>query len=344
MKIEIVNNSDDFLDLKNDWDSLYNLVNCSAFQSFNFNYYSWISDLKNNKRNQLAIAVIKKKLETVAIFPFYVDAKRQLRFINDVHADFCDCISREEIDLQQLFSFLKKTSAFNTIHLINIKDNASIKTYFKIDETPNSLLLPFERYAFINLEKGIFPDNYLKFKSKQKTEFRRIQKKNNDKKHFILSAETEVLPKSEILVLKEKMIALGFRKKYFLPKSQLTLIEELYNKKLISLSIVRKENKIHALSFVLKKSNEYLFWIDMFDESKMVNLFNYTSIMSKLSSENAVCMNLGRGLYNYKIVNFNPKIAQLYAIHIFNSKMQLLIFQSSNKILKFAKSIYKRLR
>ena len=63
--------------------------------------------------------------------------------------------------------------------------------------------------------------------------------------------------------------------------------------------MVKEKDTINSISFILYKDNEYLFWIDMFDESKMVNLFNYTSIMSKLSSENAVCMNLGRGLYNF---------------------------------------------
>ena len=104
MKIEIINNNDRFLGLKQDWDQLFKLGNYSVFQSFAFNYYSWHIDLSKNIRNQLAIVMVKKKDKVVTFFPFYVDAKKQLRFINDIHADFCDCISSEKIDVSQLFS------------------------------------------------------------------------------------------------------------------------------------------------------------------------------------------------------------------------------------------------
>ena len=343
MKIEIVKNIDDLKNLKCDWERLFELVNCTTFQSFDFNYFSWVSDLRNNKKNQLAIAVVKKQSETVAIFPFYVDAKRQLRFINDIHADFCDCISSREIDVQQLFSHIKDIFSVRKIRLINIKANARINTYFKTVKIANSLCSSFEKYTLLDLVKGNFPDNYSKFKSKQKTEFRRIQKKNKDKAHLILSVEESNFPIQDIIMLKEKMLTLGFRKKHFLPNKQLTLIEHLYNQKHILLSVVKKDKRIYALSFVLQKEKEYLFWIDMFDDSKMINLFNYISFMQKLSTENTICMNLGRGIYNYKIANFNPKIEQLYAIHIFDNKTQLYLSQLSERVLRIAKRIYKKM-
>ena len=140
------------------------------------------------------------------------------------------------------------------------------------------------------------------------------------------------------------MIDLGFREKNFLSKEQLALIENMYNKKHILLSVVKKENKVHALSFVLQKSNEYLFWIDMFDDSKMINIFNYISLMRELSSKGAVKMNLGRGTYSYKITNFNPKIKQLFASFIFETKIQLLVSQISEKIELIAKIMYKKIR
>ena len=88
MKIKIIKNINEFQNLKTDWDRLFVAVNCSVFQSFEFNYFSWKTELSKNTNNQLAISVVKNEEEIIAIFPFYIDAKKQLRFINDIHARF----------------------------------------------------------------------------------------------------------------------------------------------------------------------------------------------------------------------------------------------------------------
>ena len=107
------------------------------------------------------------------------------------------------------------------------------------------------------------------------------------------------------------------------------------------MSVVQKDNQMHAISFVLKSANEYLFWIDMFDDSKMINLFNYISYMRKVSVNESVVVNFGRGAYNYKIVNFKPTIKQLYAILVYENSIQLYFSQFSDKMLNTAKLIYR---
>jgi len=193
------------------------------------------------------------------------------------------------------------------------------------------------------LQGGDFPNNYSEFKSKQHSEFRRIEKKNNDKTHVVLSVDNQEFPQRDILALKQKMIKLGYRKKFFLTKKQLKLIKQLYCEKYLVLSVVQKDNQVHAISFVLKKSNEYLFWIDMFDDSKMINLFNYISYIRKVSVNESVVVNFGRGAYNYKIVNFKPAIKQLYVVLVFKNRIQLYLSQFSDKILKVAKLIYRKI-
>ena len=65
-----------------------------------------------------------------------------------------------------------------------------------------------------------------------------------------------------------------------------------------------------------------MFWIDMFDDSKMINLFNYISFISKKSFNNQININFGRGLYRYKIKNFLPNERDLHSILIYSSKWQ----------------------
>ena len=84
----------------------------------------------------------------------------------------------------------------------------------------------------------------------------------------------------------------------------------------IILNIVKTNNKINAVSFVIKDSTQYLTWIDMFDNSKMINIFNYISLITVLSSEDSVIINFGRGVYRYKILNFIPQSKDLFSLQI----------------------------
>lgn len=344
MKIKIYNKIEDLLLIKEDWNKLFIKGDYSVFQSFDFNYYSWKHELISDNRNQLAITVIRTNKGVVAIFPFYIDSNKQLRFINDIHADFCDCISLQQIDIKKVFQATNEQYQIENIQLINLKADSIIKTFFEDIKDDLLLLEPYEKYSELQLEKGDFPNNYSKYKSKQKTEFRRIKKINKDKTHYLFSVLSLDFPKKNIISLREKMIALGYRKNNFLSDEQLMIIENLYLERKMLISMIKKNNKVHALSFVLKKSNEYLFWIDMFDDTKMVNIFNYISLMQELSSKNTVKMNLGRGTYNYKITNFKPEIKQLFAIFIFSSKFQKLSFLFFKNVKNSIRVIYKKIK
>ena len=120
MRIKIYNKIEDLLLIKEDWDELFIKGDYSVFQSFDFNYYSWKHELISDKRNQLAITVIRTNKGVVAIFPFYIDSNQQLRFINDIHFDFCDFISIESINFSRVYNYLKQEVDFKSIRLINV--------------------------------------------------------------------------------------------------------------------------------------------------------------------------------------------------------------------------------
>ena len=90
MQISIINKIEDLPLIKEDWNELFLKGDYSIFQSFDFNYYSWKHEFISEKKNQLAITLVTINESVVAIFPFYIDSNQQLRFINDMHFDFCD--------------------------------------------------------------------------------------------------------------------------------------------------------------------------------------------------------------------------------------------------------------
>ncbi len=106
MKIEHISDIDSFLDLEDDWNSLHIKSNTTIFQSYNFNYLSWKHQLSKDSRNKLCILVNKYKDYIDCIFPFYLNKRNQLKFINDIHMDFCDIISTREIDFSPCLFFM----------------------------------------------------------------------------------------------------------------------------------------------------------------------------------------------------------------------------------------------
>ena len=53
MRVRIISEIQEFLDCKDKWDTIFNKHDYSFFQSFEFNYYSWINELSKNKLNRL---------------------------------------------------------------------------------------------------------------------------------------------------------------------------------------------------------------------------------------------------------------------------------------------------
>ena len=343
MQIDVIKRLEDLKSIKDDWNLLFNRRRYSAFQSFYFSYYSWKKELSIDKRNKLSVVIIRKK-EPIAIFPFYLDKKRRLRVINDIHCDFCDCLLEEPFDFNIIINTLRDNFNIKYVSLINLKKNSFLLNSLKL--MSNYLLISGSdyNYSYLNLEKGHFPNNKTDYRSKQISEFRRIEKKHNNKKHRILNVVDSAFPFQEILLLREEMIALGTRKKDFLPESQIALLLSLYNSKNLILSVIYHNSKINAISFILVRSYEYLFWIDMFNDKKMINIFNYISLIRYYSNKKNIKLNFGRGIYDYKLQNFLPEIAPLFYCNIFFNKFDRLFHLSLTIVKNFLKFTYKRLK
>jgi hypothetical protein len=342
MRIRIISEIHEFFDYKDQWDAIFKNQNYSFFQSFEFNYYSWITELCNDKLNSLCIVLIENNEIASAIFPLYIDSKMRLRFINDRHADFCDVLSDKKFDFENILSEISNQLKFDSVHFINLKKDSFLYDLYVKNTLRNCRLKPFAMYSDLVIPNGSFPSNVIRYRSKQKTEFRRIKKKNIDKDYRLLLKVDADFPINEIHQLRERMIELGLRKGNFLDEERLLLLKQLYNSNRILVSMVKNKSNIHAISFILTNESEYLFWIDMYDNTKMINIYNYILFMENISCDNNVKINFGRGVYDYKVENFKPDIKQLFAIYIYENQLQLSLFLFIDKIKDILKSIYKK--
>ena len=87
-----------------------------------------------------------------------------------------------------------------------------------------------------------------------------------------------------------------------------------------------------------------MFWIDLFDDSKMINIASYINFMKSSSVEQSVSINFGRGRYFYKESNFAPEFHKLHQMYIFSNKWQKQMFLIVNQIRSLFISMYKKIK
>ena len=344
--IKLVEDIERFKDLKEEWDLLYNCALYPVFQSFSFNYAAWQFQLSESKKNQLKIVVIFNDNQLVAIFPFYLDSRKCLRFIADIHVDFCDCLTNNTlIDFQEVYSFLEKRIGFKSIRLINIVEDSNIYTSLTRFNFKNKLFLSSTEYSTLYIEKGEFPYNVPSYRSHQKHRINKAAKKHCLKEHVLLTFPNDAFPESDLIRLRDIMILRGIRDDNFLDNNFLLFIRKLYNSNLMMLGCLKHEGQIQAINIVLKRlDGELLFWIDLFNQEQMINIANYINLLQKTSFEDNARINFGRGRYFYKVSNFAPCFKQLYSVYLFPnsfSKMSFIIFEQFRQILRL---IYKKIR
>ena len=341
MQFEVIKSIQDFKSIKNEWNLLFDKIHtCSIFQSFIFNYISWKEMFSHSSSNSLFIIKIIEDNAMIGVLPLYNDSKNTLRFINDIHCDFCDIILSKEINLSVLFYSLIHDYKQTKIKLINIRKNSIIYSFGLDNNFSNIIFFPSEYFTSFQVKEGNYPDNYDKLLCRERGEIRRIIKKNSNCEHIILNKSNCDFPIDDILILRNKMISHGIRNNNFLTRNHLKLIQILYNNDLIEISCIR-DKQIRALLFVMKNKDYNLYWIDVYDNNTYTaTLYNYIAYIKSKSLISQICINLGRGDYNWKIKKFRPEIHELYTLNIFSNIFLKINYIIKSFILSKIKSIY----
>ena len=341
MQFELVNNINEFKFLERDWNFIFDKSeNLSVFQSFIFNYCSWEEILSKSSSNTLFIIKIIEAQMTVGILPLYIDRKNVLRFINDIHCDFCDIVSNNNIDFTLLFRFIIYECKQTQIRLINLKKVSVLANFGFQNMFPNIIFSVSDNYSDFEVEKGVFPYNYSNLLSRERKEINRIIKKNFDSKYELLNKDICDFPIDDVLNLREKMISCGLRNNDFLKINHIKLIEHLYNNKYIEISRIKDKN-IKAILFVIRNHNNMLLWIDLYDNHEYaVALYNCISYIKDKSQNNKICINLGRGIYKWKLLKFKPQIKELYTINIFSNSFIRIIHIIKSYLINIIRLIY----
>ena len=319
IRFQILRNRKNFANIKPIWQMLYAKKSYEIFSSFEFVK----TILSNFEEIEIYIVIIFEYDRPELILPM-CKKESQLEFINSKHSDYCELIGNNNILTKSIIQQILNQINLNGIVFENLKTPISYLSSFKTNSC-----------SYLELDKtDSFPSNFKHMVYRQRRRLKRILNKYNYS-HKIVSSPNN-FPRQGITAISNSMIKEKRRKKNFIDKSLIKVIEELFKRKMLIISIIFKEKNVPvAISFILKKSNKYYFWIDLYLDIPMINLFNNTSFIKKITKKNNVIIDFCRGLYEYKKQNYRPIEIESYISFYFRNSIKNKAYSLFFKLKKF---------
>lgn len=330
--IRILSTFEELIQFKPQWDSLFQKdKNATPFQQFGY----ILASLSLNEDEKEALHIIAVKEDSInswiAIFPFYLDKNKTLKFLNSRHTDFCAPIIDTEFAHYSLYKevseYIERSKYISGLCLDNVERTSPLL----------SVLKPFFRYMIshdFNFYSKIeiytsegdkdFVDSFRYVQSKQR---RNLRKKNNlinqECDFKILSASAgNPYPKDKVDYLVSNMLSSGIRAKEYFSEKMLNFWEELYRSNILSIAIISSGANIKALNFMYfdAKKNEYIKWLMLYEDSSWNMAINIKIAEYIYLNRPGTTINFARGIYDYKLVNFHPDVYPLFRVMIAKSR------------------------
>ena len=316
--IEIVDTIDKFKTLESEWNSLFfQAKDVTFFQTFKYNWIAW-ETFSTPVDRLFIIAYRTDKKELQAIFPFYLNKKGHLKFINDKHTDFCNAIISKDAEatynlMYDVWKFIGDEKSVKFLFLDNVVANSPVLSYWKVFFS-NAFVFSQTEHSWINCFKSdnIFTDfQYLRAKERKRLVV--LDKKSSHCSLKIFHIMNESYPEDVVNRLAQEMMAMGLRSSSYLNDTMRVFMRRLYESGLVELSILYDGDEPISMGFVfINEQRTYsMRWVILY-KSTQFNLWNYARYIVEKSRIGESIIDFGRGGYDYKMSNFRPQIENLY--------------------------------
>ncbi len=343
--IKVIKNINELEEIRDHWNFLYKEDDSyTPFQSFDYNYISW----KRFHRGYSLFVILfyqnKEKLPS-AIFPFCIDSKKCLRFINEDHSDFQTAIIKEsaKADLKmykEVYGYIINQHDIQRIFLNHLRHDDLLLHYFG-QVSSYARLYGKESYSYLPISPnydngGSFIDSLHHLTAKERNRLKNIEKKTSDLSFKIISIESDDYPEKEVNELVNYMISKGIRSSAYFTDNLLGFIKDLYQAGVLNIGITYFGQVLGSISFFYHCMNGMCIqWIIVYSD-KAYNLQAKLMIINSVYENGGGIFNFGRGTYSYKIQHFRPIIQNLFCVDIpFRRKARMmLMFESLYDIIK----------
>jgi CelD/BcsL family acetyltransferase involved in cellulose biosynthesis len=165
MNLEIIKTREDFIEIKNDWNSLTSrLEYCPPYQKWEWNYLYW-NNFGENK--DLQIIIIKNKDKLLAIFPFIIRNQFGFHILEPIGTRGTDYINIliDPIHQNEILSIFLEWFLKNDIDLINLEDIPATAPYLNAlqEQSSNLSLSNNVNYTYCPCFSINLPDSWDKY-------------------------------------------------------------------------------------------------------------------------------------------------------------------------------------
>lgn len=318
--INILSDTTAFDQIQKDWTLLYsNALNVTFFQTYQYNRIAW--ETFKTEKDKLYIIIYKNTdIGTGAIFPFYIDKEKCLRFINDRHTDFCNILFSNKICsihnvMYEVWQEIIKEPLIRFVFLDNLLPTSPILSYWKVF-AGNAFVFSQTEHSWLNCpHSNSVIKEFKHLTAKERNRLNNIEKKMATLSMKIFKMPTDPYPQKDITSLITTMERIGLRSHKYFNNKMLLFIQRLYEAGLLEIPILYNKNEAVSLGFIFISPDENysMRWIILYKEKKY-NLWNNLKYITEKSSKKQIIIDFGRGGYDYKMTNFRPEIENLYRL------------------------------
>lgn len=328
--IKIIRDKDSLLDIKDIWDHIFEHDNeATPFQKFEYVLSSLFLNPSANK--SLYIIMIKDDASNqwIAIFPFVLDKKGVLQYINARHTDFCSPIINKEFNdfnlYKELSEYIIQEKDINKMVLENITPHSNLtgvlKPHFRYMITHDmNFYSSIPVYSLPDDKDSISAFRYVR--AKQLKNLRKSKKQTSSNCTFEIRriADGHAYPQKEIDTLVNQMLNKGIRVKSYFSDEMLSFWKELYDSGVLIAALLYENGEIKTCNFMYydEKRNEYIKWLMLYMENSW-NMKINIMIADHIYHNGGGIINFARGIYDYKLTNFHPDVKPLFCVRIAKS-------------------------
>lgn len=343
--IKVIDNINELEEIREYWNVLYEEDdNCTPFQSFAYNYISW---KRFHQGYSLFVILFYQNQEKTpcAIFPFCIDSRNCLRFINEDHSDFQTVIAKKsaKADIkmyEEVYGYIKSQPNIQRICLNHLRHD-DLLLHFLGHVSSYARLYGTESYSYLPIspnqgEGSSFIDSLHHLTAKERNRLKNIEKKSSDLSFKIISIESDDYPEKEVNKLVHIMIGKGIRSTEYFTDNLLGFIKDLYQAGVLKIGMIYQGQDLGSISFFYQCKNAMCIqWIIVYSD-KAFNLQAKLKIINSVYENGGGIFNFGRGTYAYKIQHFRPIIQNLFCVDIpFRRKARMmLMLESLNDVKK----------
>jgi hypothetical protein len=253
MECKILTNSDEFLELGEDWKRIAESSKYTTyFSTFNYNYYWWETN-KSNRNFHLFIIVVYDNSIVVGIAPLKINNTKKKLFSSRVlefltHGDYADflvdissTINKYKIINEIFFEIESNNALWDEISLTHICQN-TILSHFLLKSNMNKSYSYLNEVPFINFENFRTFDIYTKLylPKKLKQYLNRLQREVNFK--IVVTNKNNIKELSEIHIAQKTFLNKKgqlLRHSFYEDEQTRAFLEKLY------------ENNLNILTYLM---------------------------------------------------------------------------------------------